>query len=39
MATSDGTVKKTPLSPSRGRARAGIIAVDLHEDDRLVGWR
>jgi DNA gyrase subunit A len=37
MATSSGTVKKTPLSAfSRPRA-SGIIAVDLHEDDRLVG--
>ena len=37
MATSDGTVKKTPLSAfSRPRA-SGIIALDLHDDDRLVG--
>jgi DNA gyrase subunit A len=37
MATSDGTVKKTPLSAfSRPRA-SGIIALDLHEQDRLVG--
>ncbi|MFQ5548058.1 MAG: DNA gyrase subunit A [Woeseia sp.] len=36
MATSRGTVKKTPLSLfSRPRA-SGIIAVDLREDDRLV---
>ena len=37
MATSLGTVKKTPLAAfSRPRA-SGIIAVDLREDDRLVG--
>ena len=37
MATSQGTVKKTPLEAfSRPRA-AGIIAVDLEEGDRLVG--
>ena len=37
MATSQGTVKKTPLSAfSRPRA-SGIIAVDLHDNDRLVG--
>ncbi len=37
MATSRGTVKKTPLSAfSRPRA-SGIIAVDLRDDDRLVG--
>jgi DNA gyrase subunit A len=37
MATSDGTVKKTPLSAfSRPRA-SGIIALDLHAEDRLVG--
>jgi DNA gyrase subunit A len=37
MATSDGTVKKTPLSAfSRPRA-SGIIALDLHAQDRLVG--
>jgi DNA gyrase subunit A len=37
MATSLGTVKKTPLSAfSRPRA-SGIIAVDLRDDDRLVG--
>ncbi|MEJ2275489.1 MAG: DNA gyrase subunit A, partial [Woeseiaceae bacterium] len=36
MATSGGTVKKTPLSEfSRPRA-SGIIAVDLRGDDRLV---
>jgi DNA gyrase subunit A len=37
MATSQGTVKKTPLSAfSRPRA-SGIIAVDLRDDDRLTG--
>jgi DNA gyrase subunit A len=37
MATSHGTVKKTPLTSfSRPRA-SGIIAVDLRDDDRLVG--
>ncbi|MGH8252558.1 MAG: DNA gyrase subunit A, partial [Steroidobacteraceae bacterium] len=37
MATSLGTVKKTPLAAfSRPRA-SGIIAVDLNDDDRLVG--
>ncbi len=36
MATSGGTVKKTPLSQfSRPRA-SGIIAIDLRNDDRLV---
>jgi DNA gyrase subunit A len=37
MATSSGTVKKTPLKDfSRPLAR-GIIAVDLREEDQLVG--
>ncbi len=37
MATKNGTVKKTPLSAySRPRAN-GIIAVDLRDDDQLVG--
>lgn len=37
MATSSGTVKKTPLKGfSRPRA-SGIIAVDLRENDQLVG--
>ena len=37
FATSQGTVKKTPLSAfSRPRA-SGIIAVELREDDRLIG--
>ncbi len=39
MATRAGTVKKTPLIDySRPRAN-GIIAIDLAEDDRLVGVR
>ena len=39
MATSSGTVKKTPLAAfSRPRA-SGIIAVDLRGDDHLVGRR
>ena len=37
MATSSGTVKKTPLTDfSRPRSN-GIIAVDLRDDDRLIG--
>jgi len=37
MATSSGTVKKTPLSDfSRPRA-SGIIAVELRDDDHLIG--
>jgi DNA gyrase subunit A len=37
MATGQGTVKKTPLAAfSRPRA-SGIIAVDLRDNDRLVG--
>ncbi len=39
FATKEGTVKKTPLSAfSRPRAN-GIIAVELREDDRLIGAR
>jgi DNA gyrase subunit A len=37
MATSQGTVKKTPLSAFSRPRPSGIIAVDLHDDDRLVG--
>jgi DNA gyrase subunit A len=37
MATSQGTVKKTPLSSFSRPRPSGIIAVDLHDDDRLVG--
>jgi DNA gyrase subunit A len=36
MATSRGTVKKTPLSAFSRPRTNGIIAVDLREDDRLV---
>ncbi|MCC5868666.1 MAG: DNA gyrase subunit A [Gammaproteobacteria bacterium] len=36
MATSRGTVKKTPLSAFSRPRTSGIIAVDLREDDRLV---
>ncbi len=37
MATSQGTVKKTPLASFSRPRNAGIIAVDLRENDRLVG--
>jgi DNA gyrase subunit A len=37
MATSQGTVKKTPLTSFSRPRPSGIIAVDLHDDDRLVG--
>jgi DNA gyrase subunit A len=37
MATSQGTVKKTPLAAFSRPRPSGIIAVDLHDDDRLVG--
>lgn len=37
MATSRGTVKKTPLSHFSNPRKAGIIAVDLDEGDFLVG--
>ena len=37
MATSLGTVKKTPLGAVLQAARNGIIAVDLEEGDKLVG--
>lgn len=37
MATSRGTVKKTPLSHFSNPRKAGIIAVDLDEDDFLIG--
>ncbi len=36
MATSSGTVKKTPLSAFSNQRAAGIIAVDLRGDDVLV---
>jgi DNA gyrase subunit A len=37
MATSEGTVKKTPLSAYSRPRPSGIIAVDLRDGDRLVG--
>ncbi|WP_454689431.1 DNA gyrase subunit A [Achromobacter aloeverae] len=37
MATSRGTVKKTPLSDFSNPRKAGIIAVDLDDGDFLVG--
>jgi DNA gyrase subunit A len=36
MATSAGTVKKTPIDAFSRPRRDGIIALDLREDDRLV---
>ena len=36
MATSEGTVKKTPLTEFSRPRTAGIIAVDLREGDKLV---
>ena len=37
MATSRGTVKKTPLTDFSNPRKAGIIAVDLDEGDFLIG--
>jgi len=37
MATSNGTVKKTSLEQFSRPRTSGIIAVDLRDDDRLVG--
>ena len=37
MATQLGTVKKTPLTDFSNPRKAGIIAVDLDEGDRLIG--
>jgi DNA gyrase subunit A len=37
MATSQGTVKKTPLTAFSRPRSTGIIAVDLADNDRLVG--
>jgi DNA gyrase subunit A len=37
MATSQGTVKKTPLSSFSRPRSSGIIGVDLRDNDRLVG--
>ena len=37
MATQFGTVKKTPLADFSNPRKAGIIAVDLDDGDRLIG--
>ncbi len=37
MATSEGTVKKTPLNEFERQRSTGKIAIDLHEGDTLVG--
>jgi DNA gyrase subunit A len=37
MATAKGTVKKTPLMDFSRPRSTGIIAVDLRDDDRLIG--
>ncbi len=37
MATRAGTVKKTPLSDFSNPRKAGIIAIDLLDDDYLIG--
>jgi DNA gyrase subunit A len=37
MATSKGTVKKTPLQDFSRPLSRGIIAIDLHEDEYLIG--
>jgi DNA gyrase subunit A len=37
LVTKAGTVKKTPLSAFARRRTSGIIAVELREDDRLIG--
>jgi DNA gyrase subunit A len=37
MATSSGTVKKTPLINFSRQRASGIIAVDLRDDDQLIG--
>jgi DNA gyrase subunit A len=37
MATASGTVKKTPLSSFKHPRSIGIIAINLREDDTLVG--
>jgi DNA gyrase subunit A len=39
MATSGGTVKKTPLSQFSRPRSSGIIAIDLRNDDKLVDAR
>jgi len=37
MATTSGTVKKTPLTDFSRPRSSGIIAVDLRDDDQLIG--
>lgn len=37
MATARGTVKKTSLAAFKNKRSAGIIAVNLHDDDSLIG--
>jgi len=37
FATTDGTVKKTPLSDFSNPRKAGIIAINLDDDDFLIG--
>ena len=37
MATASGTVKKTPLTDFSRPRSSGIIAVDLRDDDQLIG--
>ena len=37
LATKHGTVKKTPLAAFARQRASGIIAVELREDDRLIG--
>ncbi len=39
MVTERGTVKKTPLRDYSNIRSSGIIAINLHDDDRLVGTR
>jgi DNA gyrase subunit A len=37
LVTKNGTVKKTPLAAFARRRTSGIIAVELRDDDRLIG--
>jgi DNA gyrase subunit A len=37
LATKSGTVKKTPLAAFARQRTSGIIAVELRDDDRLIG--
>jgi DNA gyrase subunit A len=37
LATKNGTVKKTPLAAFARQRTSGIIAVELRDDDRLIG--